>query len=41
MEAVLVTGVMFPLAVTCFYVAIQTFALLFKLADAVLGWPYL
>ena len=41
LEAVLITGLMFPLAVALYYMAIRGFAMLYKLIAAILEWPYL
>ena len=41
LEAVLITGLMFPLAVALYYMAIRGFAMFYKLIAAILEWPYL
>ncbi len=41
LEAVLITAVMFPLAVALYYMAIRAFGAFYKLIAGVLEWPYL
>lgn len=41
LEAVLITGLMFPLAVALYYMAIRAFAMFYKLIAGILEWPYL
>jgi hypothetical protein len=41
LEAVLITGLMFPLAVALYYIAIRAFSMLCKMITAILEWPFL
>ncbi len=41
LEAVLITGVMFPLAVALYYLAIRGFGIMYKLIAGILEWPFL
>jgi hypothetical protein len=41
LEAVLITGLMFPLAAALYYLALRGFALLYTMIAGVLEWPYL
>lgn len=41
LEAVLITGLMFPLAVALYYIAIRAFSVLCKMITAILEWPFL
>ncbi len=41
LEAVLITGVMFPLAVALYFLAIRGFSALYQLISGVMEWPFL